>query len=84
MLMVHRSEHRPLESFAQTIMRSTVQRVAPQWITTPIDVLARAMYANSLIQDQPGTEILDNRAIFRLADQQRAGVEEHLTATHEL
>ena len=70
MLMVDRAEHRPLESFTQTIMRNTVQRVAPEWITTPIQVLARAMCFNTLTKNSSGIEILDNHAIFRLAEEQ--------------
>ncbi len=70
MLMVDRTERRPLESFAQSIMRNTVQRVAPEWITTPIEVLARAMCFNTFTKDRPSLEILDNHAIFRLSEQQ--------------
>lgn len=69
MLMVDRTEHRPLENFAQNLLRNTVQKFAPEWITTPIDVLARAMYHNSFTKDHTSTEILDNHAIFRLSAQ---------------
>ncbi|CAF1234291.1 unnamed protein product [Adineta steineri] len=70
MLMVDRVENRAFESFAQTIVRNTVQRVAPELITTPIEILARAMCFNAFTKNQSGIEILDNHAIFRLAEQQ--------------
>jgi hypothetical protein len=70
MLMVDRAEHRAFESIAQTILRHTVQRIAPEWITTPIDVLGRAMCLNSFTKGHPSVEILDNHAIFRLAEGQ--------------
>ena len=73
MLMVDRVEHRPMENFAQTILRHTVQRVAPEWITTPIEVLARAMCFNTFTKDRPSLEILDNHAIFRLSEEQIPG-----------
>jgi len=69
MLMVDRAETRPLENFVQTILRNTVQRIAPEWITTPIEVLGRAMCFNTFIKDRPSIEILDNHAIFRLSEQ---------------
>jgi hypothetical protein len=69
MLMVDRAENRPFESFAQTVIRNTVQRVAPEWITTPIKILAQAMCFNTFTKNRSGTEILDNHAIFRLAEQ---------------
>ena len=72
MLMVDRTEHRTFESLARTLIRHTVQRVAPELITTPIEVLARAMSANSFVKDRPSVEILENHAIFRLAEQQQA------------
>ena len=67
--MVDRVEHRPLESLARTILSYTIQRLAPEWITTPIDILARAMYFNLATKDRPSIEIVDNHAIFRLAEQ---------------
>ncbi|CAF2571684.1 unnamed protein product [Rotaria sp. Silwood2] len=82
MLMVHRTENRPLESFAQTIVRNTVERIAPEWITTPIEVLARAMCFNSFTKDHPSIEILDNHAIFRLAEQQPLQTNEQPQATN--
>jgi len=69
MLMVEREEQRPMESFAQTIIRNTIQRVAPELITTPIEILARAMCSNAFTKDRPSVEIIDNHAIFRLAEQ---------------
>jgi hypothetical protein len=69
MLMVDRAERRPMENFAQTILRNTVQRIAPEWITTPIEVFARAMCFNTFTKDRPSIEILDNHAIFRLSEQ---------------
>ncbi|CAF3014865.1 unnamed protein product [Rotaria socialis] len=83
MLMVDRTEHRPLENFAQTIMRNTVQRIAPEWMTTPIDILARAMYLNSFTKDRPSIEILDNHALFRLSQQQTFTTKEQSQATDE-
>ena len=67
--MVDRAENRPMESFAQAIIRNTVQRVAPEWITTPIEVLARAMCYNACTTGRPTIETLDNHAIFRLSEQ---------------
>ena len=83
MLIVDRTENRRLESFAQSIMRNTVQRVAPEWITTPIEVLARAMCFNTFTKDRPSLEILDNHAIFRLSEQQPFVTEEQSKATNE-
>jgi hypothetical protein len=83
MLMVDRQEHRPIESFAQTIVRNTVQRVAPEWITTPIEVLGRAMCFNTFTKDRPSTEILDNHAIFRLSEQQPFVTKEQSNAKNE-
>ena len=71
MLMVDRTEHRAFESLARTIIRHTVQRIAPELITTPIEVLARAMSVNTFVKDRPSVEILENHAIFRLAEQQQ-------------
>ena len=83
MLMVERAERRPMESFAQTIIRHTVQRMAPEWITTPIEVLARAMCNNAFTKDRPSIEILDNHAIFRLAEQQPFTTEQQSETTDE-
>ncbi len=83
MLMVDRTEHRPFETFAQSIVRNTVQRVAPEWITTPIEVLARAMCFNVFTKDRPSIEILDNHAIFRLSEQQPFVTKEQSKATNE-
>jgi len=69
MLMVDRAEDRLMERVLQTILRNTIQRIAPEWLTTPIDVLARAMANNTFTKDRPSLEILDNHAIFRLAEQ---------------
>ncbi|UJR26588.1 hypothetical protein I4U23_007908 [Adineta vaga] len=69
MIMVAREERRPLERFAQTIVRNTVQRVAPELMTTPIDVLARAMCFNTFTKNRSGVEILNNHTIFRLSEQ---------------
>ncbi|CAF1221174.1 unnamed protein product [Rotaria sordida] len=82
MLMVDRTENRPLENFAQTIIRNTVQRIAPEWITTPVEVLARAMCFNTFTKDRPSTEILDNHAIFRLSEQQPIQTKEQSQATN--
>ncbi|CAF1300741.1 unnamed protein product [Rotaria sp. Silwood1] len=82
MLMVHRTENRPLESFAQTVIHNTVERIAPEWITTPIEVLARAMCFNTFTKDRPSIEILDNHAIFRLAEQQPFQTKELSQATN--
>ncbi|CAM4746226.1 unnamed protein product [Rotaria magnacalcarata] len=83
LIMVDRTEHRPLENFAQTIMRNTIQRIAPEWITTPIDILARAMYLNSFTKDRPSIEILDNHALFRLSQQQTFTTKEQSQATNK-
>ena len=82
MLMVDRAERRPMESIARSILRHTVQRVAPEWITTPIEVLARAMCFNTFTKERPSMEILDNHAIFRLAEQQLPTRDERSTASN--
>lgn len=69
-LMVNRTENRLMESLFRTFLSYTVQRIAPEWITTPIEVLARAMTSNCFIKDRPSVEILDNHAIFRLSEQE--------------
>ena len=76
MLMVERVENRPFENFAQVVIRNTVQRVAPEWITTPIEILARAMCFNAFTKDRPSIDILDNHAIFRLSEQQPSETKE--------
>lgn len=68
MLMVDRVENRAMERLAQNLLRHTVQRFAPEWITTPIDILAKAMLFNTFTKDRPNIEVLDNHAIFRLAE----------------
>ena len=68
--MVDRTEHRLFEGVARSIIKHTVQRIAPEWITTPVEVLGRAMCVNSFTSGRPSVEILDNHAIFRLAEQQ--------------
>jgi hypothetical protein len=83
MLMVDRAERRPMESFAQTIIRNTVQRIAPELITTPIEVLARAMCFNAFIKDRPSIEILDNHAIFRLSEQEPSVTKEQTKASDQ-
>ncbi|CAF3688128.1 unnamed protein product [Rotaria sordida] len=83
-LMVDRVESRPLESVLRTILSYTVQRIAPEWITTPVDVLARAMCFNSFIKDRVGVEILDNHAIFRLSEQQSSSKNDQSKAANEL
>jgi hypothetical protein len=45
--MVDRAEFRLLEVLARTIVSYTIQRIAPAWITTAMDVLARAMCVKS-------------------------------------
>ena len=84
MLMVDRVEHRLFESIARSIIRHTIQRIAPEWITTPIEVLGRAMVFNTFTKDRPNVEILDNHAIFRLAEQKPGSAGEQTKATGEL
>jgi hypothetical protein len=84
MLMVDRVEHRFVERLAQTIIHYTIQRIAPEWITTPVDILARAMCFNSFTKDRPSVEILDNHAIFRLAEQQPSTPTDQRHTTNEL
>ncbi|CAF3648737.1 unnamed protein product [Rotaria socialis] len=83
-LMVDRAESRPLERLARTILSYTIQRIAPEWLTTPIDVLGRAMCLNSFTKDRPNVEILDNHAIFRLAEQQSNSKSDQSKTTNEL
>lgn len=68
-IMVERAENRPMERVARTILRNTVQRISPEWITTPIEVLVRAMSFNTFTKERPSMEILDNHAIFRLSEE---------------
>ncbi len=84
MIMVDRAEFRLLEILARTIVSYTIQRIAPEWITTPIDVLARAMCVNSFTKDRASVEILENHAIFRLAEQEISSAREQTKATDEL
>ncbi|CAF0793959.1 unnamed protein product [Adineta steineri] len=84
MLMVDRVEHRLMERIAQSIISHTVQRIAPEWITTPVEILGRAMCFNSFTKDRPSVEILDNHAIFRLAEQQPNPSTGKTKATNEL
>lgn len=83
-LMVERAEHRLFESWLRTILSYTVQRIAPEWITTPIDVLARAMCWNTFTKDRPNVEVLDNHAIFRLAEGQETATGEEKKTNNEL
>ncbi|CAF5142553.1 unnamed protein product, partial [Rotaria magnacalcarata] len=83
-LMVDRAESRTLERLARTILSYTIQRIAPEWLTTPIDVLGRAMCLNSFTKDRPNVEILDNHAIFRLAEQQSNSESDQSKTTNEL
>ena len=84
MLMVDRVEHRLFERIARTIVQHTIQRLAPEWITTPVDVLARAMCFNSFTKGRASVEIVDNHAIFRLAEQQPGAAGEPTKRTDEL
>jgi len=84
MLMVDRTEYRPLESFARTIISYTIQRIAPELVTTPVDVLGRAMCFNSFTKDRPNVEILENHAIFRLAEQDIGSTGDQTKAKNEL
>jgi len=68
MLMCDREESRPMERIAQSLIKYTIQRIAPQWLTTPTEVLARAMCYNTFLQNTSGTEIIENHDIFRLAE----------------
>ena len=79
--MVDRVEQRAFESLARTVIRHTVQRIAPEWITTPIEVLGKAMCLNTFTKDRPSVEILENHAIFRLAEGQASPTSK---ATNEL
>ena len=81
--MVDRVERRPFESFARTIARNTIQRIAPEWITTPIEVLARAMYFNTFTKNGLSIEIIDNHAIFRLSEQNPFGTDYASSATNK-
>lgn len=82
--MVDRAEHRLFESWLRTILSYTVQRIAPEWITTPIDVLGRAMCWNTFTKDRPNVEILENHAIFRLAERQDTVTGEEGKTNNEL
>lgn len=82
--MVDRVESRPFESILRTIIKWTVQRIAPELATTPIEVLGRAMCFNAFTKDRPSVEILDNHAIFRLAEQQPNSQKDQTKPTNEL
>jgi hypothetical protein len=84
MLMVDRVENRLFERIARSIIGNTIQRIAPEWITTPIEVLGRAMCLNSFTKDRPSVEILDNHAIFRLSELESGSKNEQSKATNEL
>ncbi|XP_055343360.1 oxidoreductase HTATIP2-like [Paramacrobiotus metropolitanus] len=66
-LLVDRVERRPLEKVAQALLKP-VAYIAPTFISTPIDILAKAMILNTINNGPPGAQIVDNKEIHQLGN----------------
>ncbi|XP_061593669.1 oxidoreductase HTATIP2 isoform X1 [Cololabis saira] len=64
-LLVDRQESRPGEWLARKFF-SAVSAVRPTSMSVPIEVVARAMVSNTLLQPEQKTEILENKDIYSL------------------
>jgi hypothetical protein len=62
----NRTETRPMEAIARCLLKP-VQILAPTLATTPIDILAKSLIANTLYNSGKNNEIIDNNRIFELA-----------------
>ena len=62
----NRTETRPMEVIANFFLKP-VQMLAPTLATTPIDILAKSLIANTFYNSGKNNEIIDNNRIFELA-----------------
>ena len=62
----NRTETRPMEVIASFFLKP-VQMLAPTLATTPIDILAKSLIANTFYNSGKNNEIIDNNRIFELA-----------------
>ena len=62
----NRTETRPLEVLSSIFLKP-LQFVAPTLATTPIDILAKSLIANTIYNSGKKSEIIDNNRIFELA-----------------
>ena len=67
MLMCKREESRPMESIARFFVKP-IQWISPTLMTTPVEILAKAMINNTLLPTKPQNEVIENVKIFQLAD----------------
>lgn len=64
-IMCNREEHRPAEAFARVLLKP-VSYLFPTAITTPVEVLTRAMINNVINPGEP-VEVYENKAIHQLS-----------------
>ena len=64
--MVDRNESRPLESLARFVL-VPVAKLFPTAITTPIDVMVRAMINNVVSSTDKTVETFENKAIHLMS-----------------
>ncbi|KAL8559370.1 hypothetical protein ACOMHN_045090 [Nucella lapillus] len=64
-IMCNREEHRPGEAFARVLLKP-VSYLFPTAITTPVEVLSRAMI-NNVISPGETVEVYENKAIHQLS-----------------
>ena len=62
----NRTETRPLEVLASIFLKP-VKYFAPTLATTPIDILAKSLLANTIFISEKNNEIVDNNRIFDLS-----------------
>ncbi|KAL3842165.1 hypothetical protein ACJMK2_020212 [Sinanodonta woodiana] len=65
-LMVNREESRPLESIARFFL-VPIAKMFPTAITTPMDVMVKAMVNNVVSPSEKTVELLDNKAIHHIS-----------------
>ena len=64
--MCDREESRPMERLARILIRP-LQYLAPTLATTPVDIMAKSMINNTLLESKPMHQIIENAEIFELA-----------------
>jgi hypothetical protein len=62
----NRTDTRPFEVISSIFLKP-LQFVAPTLATTPIDILAKSLIANTIYNFGKKNEIIDNNRIFELA-----------------
>ncbi|XP_076450349.1 protein HTATIP2-like [Babylonia areolata] len=65
-IMCNREEHRPGEAFARVLLKP-VSYLFPTAITTPVEVLSRAMVNNAMAPKDIPVEVYENKAIHQLS-----------------